>query len=415
MLRRLYSLLPALALACLPVWSAQAQSFDEAALSALDTQFAELAASGVRPGYAIIIAEGETIVHVSETGYADLGTQRPMTVDTPVRIASMSKPVTAFATMMLIESGDIGLDDPVSDYIPAFADAEVAISPMANGNGEIETRAPSTPITVRHLLTHTAGLGYLFDGDTDLGKLYQANSLYEGEGDLEARMDQLAALPLYADPGQTWIYSYANDVLGRVVEVASEQPFETFLETRIFSPLAMHDTGFFYEDVAFDEADMAILYGHDENGAMHPADLPMPDWASGGAGLISTASDYIRFAMMLTNGGRLGDVRLIDEDTLAEMMAPQVTSEQLGGGWGAASYGFSVAVVIPPQEGQEPQGFPGDASWSGIFDTDFVVMPSQRISAVAMTQIQPGPNRPEPRTNAVFRPMLYGSIIAAQQ
>ena len=143
-----------------------------------------------------MVAVGEQVFHTSEVGLVDIEAGQPMTVDSPIRIASMTKPVTALATMMLVESGDIALDDPVSDYIPSFANVRVAVSPMANGDGEIETREPSGPITIRQLLTHTAGVGYIFEAETDLGRLYLENSLYEGEGDLAARMDRLAELPL---------------------------------------------------------------------------------------------------------------------------------------------------------------------------------------------------------------------------
>lgn len=385
--------------------------FNPAALAALDAQLDALAAQGHRPGYAAIIARGEEIVFTAEAGVSDLENATPFTIDTPVRIASMTKPVTVLAAMMLVESGELGLDDPVSDYIPSFADMQVAVSPMANADGQIETRPASTVMTVRHLMTHTAGLGYLFEAESDLGRLYLENSLYVGEGNLEARMEQLSGLILYSDPGERWFYSYSNDVLGRVVEVVSETPFEDFMEERIFEPLGMHSTGFFFEDTDLNEEDMSPLYIHTETGEMVEFEQANPDWASGGGGLVSTGTDYIRFAMMLANGGALGDVRLIQPQTLTQMGSPQVTNEQLGGGWGAASYGFGLAVVLPPLEGQEPQGVPGDISWGGMFDTDFFASPATGVSAVLMTQIQPSPHRPEPRSSDVFRPMVYGSMV----
>ena len=393
-----------------PVENPAALGFDPAALAVLDQTLDALAAEGARPGYAAIIARGTQVAFVSEAGEINLETGEAFTIDSPVRIASMTKPATAVAAMMLVEAGVIGLDDPVSDYIPEFADIQVAVSPMANAEGEIETRAPSQPMTIRHLLTHTSGLGYIFDGQTDLGKLYLDNSLYAGTGNLEARMQQLAALPLYTDPGTQWIYSYSLDVLGRVIEVASGMPFEVYMETRLFEPLGMSSTGFFYDDVDFDEADMSPVYVHDENGAMVPYAQETPDWASGGGGLVSTASDYTRFAMMLANGGALGDVRILVPETVHEMMSPQVPADQLGEDWGARGFGFGGGVVLVPAEGQEAAGVPGDYYWSGLFDTDFFVSPATGVSAVLMTQIQPGPNRPEPRSSAMFRPLVYASF-----
>ncbi|WP_417491494.1 serine hydrolase domain-containing protein [Maricaulis sp.] len=393
-----------------PVENPAALGFDPAGLAALDQQLDALAAAGARPGYAAIIARGTRVAFVSEAGAINLETGEPFTIDSPVRIASMSKPVTAVAVMMLVEAGQLGLDDPVSDYIPEFADVQVAVSPMANADGVIETRAPVRPITIRHLLTHTAGLGYIFDNETDLGRLYLENSLYSGSGNLEARMQQLAALPLYTDPGTRWIYSYSLDVLGRVIEVVSGEPFEVFMENRLFEPLGMSSTGFFYEDVDFDEAEMSPVYVHDESGAMVPFDQATPDWASGGGGLVSTASDYIRFAMMLANGGALGEVRILSPETVHELASPQVPSGQLGEDWGARGFGFGGAVALSPAEGQEAAGITGDYSWSGLFDTDFFISPNTGVAAVLMTQIQPGPNRPEPRSSAMFRPLVYASF-----
>jgi len=391
----------------------EALGFQPAVLGALDARLDELAAEGARPGYAAIIARGEQIAFISEAGQINLETGEAFTVDSPVRIASMTKPVTAVAIMMLVERGTVSLDDPVSDYIPEFAGVRVAVSPMAGEDGEIATRAPATAMTVEHLLTHTAGIGYIFEGETDLGRLYLDNSLYAGEGDLEARMQQLAALPLYADPGDRWIYSYSLDVAGRVVEVASGMPFEAFLETEIFTPLAMHSTGFFFDDVDFEEDAMSPLYVHTETGEMVAIDQGNPDWPSGGGGLVSTASDYIRFAMMLANGGSLGEVSILAPETFAEFARPYATTDQLGDGWGGRGFALGMDIVLPPEDGQQPAGIPGDLSWGGLFDTDFFVSPQTRTAAVIMTQIQPSEHRPEPRTLRVFRPMVYGSF--AQQ
>jgi CubicO group peptidase (beta-lactamase class C family) len=404
------AILPACAQDIQTVETPAALGFDPAALDALDARLDQLAAEGARPGYAAIIARGERIAFVSEAGMIDLEAGTPFTVDSPVRIASMTKPVTAVAVMMLVERGLVSLDDPVSDYIPEFADIQAAVSPMAGEDGEIATRAPATVMTVEHLLTHTSGLGYIFENQTDLGRLYLETSLYAGEGNLEARMQQLSALPLYADPGQRWIYSYSLDVAGRVVEVASGMPFEDFLETELFTPLGMNSTGFFFDDVDFDEADMSPLYVHAESGEMVEIEQPNPTWASGGGGLVSTASDYIRFAMMLANGGTLGDVRILAPETFAEFSRPRLTAEQLGDGWTGRNFALGMDVVMPPAEGEQAAGVPGDLSWGGLFDTDFFVSPQTRTAAVIMTQIQPSQYRPEPRTLRVFRPLVYASF-----
>ena len=254
------STLPALAQDMNPVEDPRALGFDPAGLATIDATIETLSAEQARPGYAVIITRGEQVAFVAEAGTANLETGDVFTIDTPVRIASMSKPVTAVAIMQLVEDGRVRLDAPVSEYLPAFADVQVAVTPMAGADGVIATRAPDTEMTVEHLLTHTSGLGYIFEGETDLGQLYLDNSLYAGDGDLMARMDQLAELPLYTDPGDRWIYSYSIDVLGAIVQVASGQPFEDYLETEIFTPLGMNSTGFFFDDVDFEEEDLAPLY-----------------------------------------------------------------------------------------------------------------------------------------------------------
>lgn len=403
--------LPAFAQSLEPVDDPRALGFDPAALDAIDARFEALVADGVRPGYAAIVTRGEDVAYIAEAGVIDIETGDAFTVDSPVRIASMSKPVTAVAVMTLIEDGRISPHDPVGDYIPAFANVRVAVSPMANEASEIQTREPDTAMTVHHLLTHTAGLGYIFDGETDLGRLYIDNSLYSGEGDLNARMEQLAALPLYTDPGERWIYSYANDVLGAVVQAASGMAFEDYLETEIFEPLGMTSTGFFFEDVDFSEDEMSPLYVHTGDGSLteYPEAF-MPDWASGGAGLVSTARDYARFAMMLANGGALGEVRILETGTVELMMRPHTTPEQLGEAWEGRAYAYGGDVVLAPANGQQARGVVGDFSWGGYFDTDFFVSPATGVSAVALTQIQPSQHRPDPRTGAVFRPLVYASF-----
>ena len=230
-----------------------APAFDAAGLERFDAALADRADRQVRAGYAaILIRNGQT--HITTAGMRDIASGEPMLATTQVRLASMTKPVTAVAVMMLIESGEIALDDPVSDYIPAFAATPVATSFEPDADGEYPTVPQASPITIRQLLTHTAGVGYIFDSRTSLGRDYLENTLYQGEGNLAEKIDQLAQLPLYAQPGERWIYSYSNDILGRVVEVASGMPFEEFLQTRIFDPLGMADTTFFVS-----QAEMAAV------------------------------------------------------------------------------------------------------------------------------------------------------------
>ena len=242
--------------ACSPPTDASAETVSEAvpaarALSAeglatLDATLEQFAAAGARSGYVALVARDGVVQHVSEAGYADIETQRPMTADTLMRIASMTKPVTAVAVLQLVEDGALRLDQPLSELIPAFEDAQVASSVSAGEDGEIATVPANRAITIEDLLTHTSGIGYVFDADTDLGRLYMTRNVYEDrEMSLEERIDHLAGLPLYFQPGERWFYSWSSDILGRVVEVASGQDLESYMQARIFQPLGMDATTFF--------------------------------------------------------------------------------------------------------------------------------------------------------------------------
>lgn len=388
------------------------QAFSEPGLEAFQSALDSRVQAGRRSGYAVLLMrEGETRILTS--GATALDGETPMSAETLMRMASMTKPVTAVATMMLVERGAISLDDPVSVYIPAFANTEVATAFDADEAGAFTTTPQTSPMTVRHLLTHTSGIGYIFDFETGLGQAMAQGTLYQGEGDLEAKMDELARFPLYFQPGDRWFYSYSNDVLGRVVEVASGMSFEAFLESQIFAPLGMNDTGFYLSD---DElASAATLYTHAEGGGLvapYSDENPeyQPTWSSGGGGLISTGQDYARFAMMLAMGGELDGVRILAPETLAEMTRPQVDPAQLPAGMAGWSYGYGVGIVLPGTDGRPAMGIPGDFGWGGYFDTDFFVSPSSGLVAIMMTQILPGPHMPEGRTASWWRAAAYATL-----
>lgn len=391
------------------------RGLDAAALAALDARLEALAEAQERSGFVAMLARDGEIVHVSEAGYADIETGRPMTADTVVRIASMTKPVTAVAVMMLVEDGTIALDDPVADYIPAFADARVATSLSRDENYEIPTEALARPITIEDLLTHTSGIGYIFDYQTNLGALYLGHNIYEmEEGDLDERMNVLAGLPLYFQPGERWLYSYSNDVLGRVVEVASGQRLEAFMDEAIFTPLGMEDTTFFMTPEI--EARLATLYTHGEDGSL--TELPIArdlvravDVEAGGAGLLSTADDYMRFVLMLAGGGELDGVRLLEAETVADMVTPHVGLDRMPDamrernlGYG---YGFGIYVADAPERGARA----GDFGWGGYFDTDFFISPATGLSGLILAQEEPGPTTSETiGARAVFRALAAETV-----
>ncbi|MEO1037973.1 MAG: serine hydrolase domain-containing protein [Pseudomonadota bacterium] len=356
--------------------------------------------NGARASYVISIRIDDLEAYSVAVGTADIETGEDVGTRSLHRIASMTKPVTAAAIMMLVEDGALSLNDPLSDYFPAFAEVRVATELMAGHDGEIDTAPLERPITIEHLMTHTAGMGYGFDTQTDLGALWVENSAYAGDGGLAERVTRLANAPLYFQPGERWFYSFSNDVLGAVIEQVSGQSLEAFMQARIFQPLGMVDTSFFPTEEQRER--LVALHTHGETGALirvPDEDDPLrgADVETGGAGLYSTADDFIRFGQMLANGGVLGDVRILSEDSVAAMTAVHVGLKKMPAGQAeiGLAHGYSLGVVTPLADGGAPAGgIPGDFSWGGAFDTDFFVSPALGLVAVTLTQELRSPSTP---------------------
>jgi CubicO group peptidase (beta-lactamase class C family) len=366
-------------------------------------------------GYVLLVAREGKLVYSAAIGMRDRARQLPMTLDTRFRIASMTKPITAVAVLMLYEEGRFHLDDPVSRFLPEFANERVFSG--VDAQGALITEPAKEPITIRHLLTHTSGLGYLFDSSTPLGKTYNALPITT-HSSLADAVRAIAGAPLYFQPGTGWRYSYADDVLGRLVEVVSGMPFERFLEERLFEPLGMTHTGFYIPES--DLALLAALYKHGPTGELEPSDAsalgPPTDsqrWPSGGGGLISTAGDYLRFAQMLENGGALKGRRILSPVTVALMSSNHVPEDAMFKFWGPDSrglgYGLGVGVVIDAKS--YPQaGFAGDYSWGGFWDTHWVASPRSGVVAVLLTQMDPRGNQTPQRTDPDFRDLLFACL-----
>lgn len=383
------------------------------ALAALDRRLQALADKQVRSGYVAMVGRNGRIGHWTTAGFADVEAARPMALDTPFRIASMTKPVTAVAVMTLVEKGLLSLNDPVSRYLPRFAGVKVAESTNADDDGQIPVRDAGGPITIQHLMTHTAGLGYVFDLRTDLGKLYASRSLYEGEGDLAQRIDRLPDLPLYFEPGDRWLYSYANDVLGLVIEVVSGDSLEAYMRETIFEPLRMTDTTF-YPDAGL-RSRAADVYRHTEDGKLVPAysearPEQLPTWAAGGSGLVSTAGDYMRFALMLAGGGELEGARILEASTIESMIENQVDTSKLPESMKGFGYGLGFGMVLEPAPGEKAPGAVGDYGWGGYFDTDFFISPRTGLVAILLSQEEPSPHRPGGSARQVLTPLAYAAL-----
>jgi CubicO group peptidase (beta-lactamase class C family) len=373
-----------------------APSLTRPARIALDLFLNGGALLGLQSGYVAMFARDGEVVHATTAGYADIASRAPMQFDTQFRIASMTKPITAVAAMILVEEGRLGLDDPVAQYIPAAADLRVATSQTALPDGTFPSVALDEPLTVRDLLKFASGIGGIAT-TSDLDRLWFGNNLYIGSGSLEQRVDRILTSPLYEQPGEVWRYGWSADVLARVVEVAAGEPFGDFVTGRIIDPLGMTSTEFLTAESPRDR--LATVYTQNSAGRLVAVDRPSadsPDWTPGGSGLVSTAGDYMRFALMLWNDGTYQDTQILKPETVALMTQPAVQSGVLvdegieGLGWG-----LGMAVVV---DGDATANFDrtGDYWWSGYYGTTFFVSPTTGLVGVVLSQNQPGPYSPTP-------------------
>jgi CubicO group peptidase (beta-lactamase class C family) len=328
----------------------------------------------------------------------------------------MTKAVTAVAALILIEEGRLGLDDPVARWIPAFADARVATSHDARPDGTF-AMVPADPApSVRHLLTFASGIGPGLDDAGDLTRLWEERGLDAPGlgGTLAERVERVAALPLFEHPGERWRYGGSADVLARVVEVASGEPFDAFLARRIFAPLGMTSTGFLPPPEQ--RAEIARVYTQDEHGdlVLAPREDQRLDWTPGGGGLVSTVGDYLRFALMLWNEGAYDGVRVLSPETVRAMREPHVPSGVLastgdfGGSYTLEGLGWGLGVAVTVDADGTP--YPdrdGDFWWAGYFGTHFFVSPSTGLVGVLVSQNEPGPHSDPPIAVYVARSLAF--------
>jgi CubicO group peptidase (beta-lactamase class C family) len=345
---------------------------------------------------ALVMRHGK-LGYLRAAGWQDAEAKTPMAADTLFRIASMTKPITSVAAMMLVEEGKLRLDDPVSKYLPEFKGQKV----LAPGQGLVPA---DRDVTVRDLLTHTSGITYRFRGG-DLGGLYARAGVSDGlspnEGTIAENVKRLAAQPLLFQPGTAWEYGLNTDVLGRVIEVASGKDLAAFFRERVFAPLGMHDTSFFLPEGRV--ARLAALYtvGPDKElkrvgeepvtagPLVYAANYPYKGskkYYSGGAGLVSTAADYARFLQMLLNGGEYGGKRLLRAETVKEMTKNQIGDKKMWITEHGDGFGYGFGVESGKAKGPAPAG---TYSWGGIFNTYFFVDPQKEVVAALMTQLFP--------------------------
>jgi len=345
-------------------------------------------------GAVTLIARHGKIAHCEAVGRQDIASGTPMRPDTIFRIYSMTKPITAVATLLLYEEGHFLLDDPVAHFIPEFAEMKVFTRESATG---IEVADLERPITIRHLLLHTSGLPYDNVEGSPVKRLY-AQAQIRGRDELLAeKARRIAQLPLMHQPGSGWTYGWSTDVLGRLVEVVSGQPFDSFLKERIFDPLAMVDTGFHVPATQLGR--LATVYGPGDQGDLQPDYRPElayaepPRYLSGGGGLVSTATDYARFCQMLLNGGKLDDERLLSRATVALMLADHLPGQPrpfppdfpVAAGYsmalgGATLVDGALAGLLSSK---------GSYEWGGAADTRFWIDRTEDLIGVFMIQLLP--------------------------
>ena len=355
---------------------------------------------GRSAGAVTLVSRHGQVVHWEAQGWRVLN-EDPLEPDDIFRIYSMTKPVTSVAVMMLVEAGQLSLDTELGDIIPEFMDVEV----YEDGS----LRRPAGPILVRHLLTHTSGLGY-----GDIGRAPVVDSLYREQqlgvwgtaGDLEETVGRIASIPLIFDPGSRWNYSMSVDVLGRVIEVVSGQTLEEFFHEQIFEPLQMEDTGFQVPPEKLGR--FAAVYGPGPSG-LRMIDSPVDgqhtrpaQWLSGGGGLTSTASDYVRFTQMLLNEGELDGARILDSETVRLMRQNHLPAELVAMSSGGANQGWGLGFSVSMGEHVDSYG------WQGIAGTYFLIDPNEDFVVFAWNQLQPSGGA---RINRVTEEIVYDAIL----
>jgi CubicO group peptidase (beta-lactamase class C family) len=371
-------------------------------------------------GVTTAIARHGKLAYLGTFGRRDIEGAAPMTPDAIFRIYSMSKPITGVALMILYEEGKFRLSDPVAKYIPEFANLQVAAGPFTT-----RVEKPRHPITIRELMTHTAGFTYGLFSDSRVDRMYLEKQVLAYDGTLKDMISRLAGIPLRQQPGTMWHYSVAVDVQGYLIEVLSGQKLDAFLQTRVFAPLGMVDTGFYVPKSKAHR--LAQVYTYGEDGSLIPpskfgedarlggvaltADdvvaryLEPPTFLSGGAGLVSTTADYLRFAQMLLNGGELDGIRILSPLTVDLMRRNQLSREvkEMSPGVG---FGLDVAVIDDPVAADGISQ--GEYYWTGAAGTWFWIDPVEDLVFVGMVQ-QFGADRPDVRS--LSRRLTYQAIV----
>ncbi|TWU58116.1 serine hydrolase domain-containing protein [Rubripirellula reticaptiva] len=359
-------------------------------LAEVDAAMEESIAQNRIAGGVVMVARNGKVVHHQAYGKRDIEADLPMQSDTIVRIYSMTKAITTAAAMMLVEEGKIEVNDPVSKYLPELAEVVVAV------DGKV--KPAERTMTVADLMRHTAGYSYGATGNATSDQVFRKLNIMDRDATLAQLQTKLGELPLVFEPGSDWLYGISVDVLGRVVEVVSQQPLDEFFQQRIFEPLGMEDTGFFVP--ADKAARFAANYNSDGKGKLTLGDDPKtsryhddPAFLSGGGGLVSTAGDYMRFLLMIAGGGASGGVQLMKPETVAMMTTNQLPKDV---GWikfgkevrNGVGFGFGFNVREEMSD-WDPSGRVGEYGWGGAASTHYWVSPKDNLIVITLEQVMP--------------------------
>lgn len=385
----------------LSVASPESVGMSSERLTRIDAMCENAVSEGDIPGAVALVARNGKIVYLKAFGMADNQTGRACSTDDIFRIASQSKAITSTAVMMLWEDGKFQLDDPISKYIPEFKNSQVLKS--FNYSDMSYTTVPAnSEISIRHLLTHTSGIGYgMIDKDERFKLIYQKagiTDLFTTENiSIEESVKKLAKLPLHHNPGEKFTYSEGLDVLGYFIEVVSGMSFDEFLKTRIFDPLGMKDTGFYLPE-SKEKRLVSVQKPTDEGKWIrYPTTFYDPNYPikgarrfySGGAGLCSTVKDYATFLQMYLNGGELNGIRILSRTTVQTMMSNQtgeLCSESKGEEY--KDYGLAFGLINEKGLNVGGQGSVGTFYWGGYFNTQGFADPEENLIGIIMKQTQ---------------------------
>jgi len=387
-------------------------------LDRITTFFDHEVATGKLPGAVVLIQQHDHPIYLKCFGVRDVATRRLMTPDTIFALHSMTKPITSVAAMMLIDAGKLALQDTVSKFIPSFAEVKVLVEATAtDGSPVVKLVAPNRAVTIMDLLRHTSEISYEYIGGKWVEKAYSDAHIFQGRFDNNVFAERIARLPLARQPGTLWRYGYSTDVLGRIIEIVTGRTLYQFEKQHIFDPLGMNSTKYVLGNVD-ERARMAeplpgdtILIDAERERWAHP------EWESGGGGLVSTITDYSRFAQMILNGGQFEGRRYLSPQAFKDM-----TSDHIGPGSGVGrdffyfpgdgfGFGYGFAVRTDWGDAQPPApGNIGELKWDSGSGTYFGVDPKLDMIYILMMQTQNERGRIIP----AFKKLVYDVFTASQ-